>query len=59
VNGNSISVDMSAYKRPTASGTVIDDSDISVDFPDDKTYTGKLQAPKTILWSNNTVWTKV
>ena len=59
VNGNLISVDMSAYKRPTASGTIIDDSDISVDFPDDKTYTGKLQAPKTILWSNNSAWTKV
>ena len=28
-------------------------------FPDDKSYTGVLQAPGTILWSNNSSWTKV
>jgi hypothetical protein len=59
VNGNLISVDMSAYKRPSAAGSILDSSSISVNFPDDKTYTGELQAPKTIHWSNNTVWTKV
>jgi hypothetical protein len=57
--GNSISVDMSAYGRPTASGSILDSSDISVNFPDDSTYSGKLQAPDTILWSNNSAWTKV
>ena len=59
VNGPALSVDMSAYKRPTASGTIVDDSDITVTFPDDATYTGKLQAPNVILWSNNSAWTKV
>jgi hypothetical protein len=59
INGDSISVDMSAYKRPTASGLVLDSSDITVTFPDDKTYTGKLQPPNRIEWSNNSEWTKV
>ena len=58
VHGNAISVDMSAYKRPTATGTIVDGSHISVTFPDDRTYTGVLQAPGTIHWSNNTSWTK-
>jgi hypothetical protein len=59
VNGNSISVDMSAYNRPTAQGSIVDSSDITVTFPDDKTYTGKLQLPGTIAWSNNSSWTKM
>jgi hypothetical protein len=59
VDGNSISIDMSAYKRPTASGSFVDASDITVKFPDDKTYTAKLVAPNTIEWSNNSSWTKV
>jgi hypothetical protein len=29
-----------------------------VTFPDDSTYTAKLQAPNTIAWSNNSTWTK-
>ncbi len=58
--GNSLSIDMSAYRRPTASGTILDGSRISVKFPDDKTtYTGTLQAPNILRWSNNTTWTKV
>ena len=59
VVGSALSVDMSAYKRPTASGSIVDASDITVTFPDDKTYTGKLQLPNRILWSNNSTWTKV
>ena len=59
VTGNSISIDMSAYHRPTASGRVLDSTHISVSFPDDKTYTGVLQAPNVIRWSNNSSWTKV
>ena len=59
VIGNALSVDMSAYKRPQASGSIVDASDIRVTFPDDKTYTGKLQLPNRILWSNNSIWTKV
>ena len=58
VHGNSISIDMSALKRPTALGAVVDTSNISVNFPDDKTYTGVLQKPGTIRWSNNSAWTK-
>ncbi|HLY78080.1 MAG TPA: alkaline phosphatase family protein, partial [Caulobacteraceae bacterium] len=58
VHGNAISVDMSALKRPTASGTVVNGSEISVNFPDDKTYTATLQPPGTIHWSNNSSWTK-
>jgi len=57
--GNSLSIDMSALKRPTATGTVLNSSEISVHFPDDKTYTGALQAPNLIKWSNNSSWTKV
>lgn len=59
VNGNSIVVDMSAYNRPTAHGSITDSSDIMVTFPDDKGYTGRLQPPSEILWSNNSAWTKV
>jgi hypothetical protein len=43
--GNSLTVDMSALKRPTATGTVLSSTEISVHFPDDKTYAGALQAP--------------
>ncbi len=59
VNGNSIAVNMSAYHRPSAHGSILDSTDITVTFPDDKTYTGKLQLPNTIKWSNNSAWTKV
>jgi len=59
VNGSSIIVDMSAYHRPSAHGSIVDSSDITVTFPDDKTYAGKLQLPNMIRWSNNSAWTKV
>jgi len=59
VEGNSIVIDMSAYNRPTAQGTITDSADIMVIFPDDKEYTGQLQPPGEILWSNNSAWTKV
>ena len=58
VHGDSISIDMSALKRPNATGTVVNSSHISVTFPDDKNYSGVLQAPDTIRWSNNSTWTK-
>ena len=45
VEGNSISVDMTALKRQKATGTVVNGSDISVNFPDDKTLSGALQKP--------------
>jgi hypothetical protein len=59
VNGRVITVDLSAYHRPLAHGTIIDDSNITVTFPDDKAYSGKLQPPGTINWSNDSAWTKV
>jgi phospholipase C len=59
VTGNSISIDMSAAHRPTASGSIVDSAHISVKFPDDKAYTAVLQPPNVIKWSNNAVWTKV
>jgi hypothetical protein len=59
VNNPFISVDMSAFDRPTATGTIVDSSDITVTFPDADTFTGKLQLPNSILWSNNSAWTKI
>jgi hypothetical protein len=54
----SLTVDMSDYDRPTAHGNIIDSSTISVTFPDDQTYTGTLQGPNTIRWSNGSTWTR-
>lgn len=58
-SGSSLNVSMRAYGRPRAHGSVLDPSTITVTFPDDKTYTGRLQPPDFILWSNGTVWTRV
>jgi hypothetical protein len=55
----SFTIDMSAYNRPAASGSIVDFSTITTTFPDDATFTGKLQLPNLIQWSNNTTWTKV
>jgi hypothetical protein len=57
-SGNALTVDMSAYRRPAAHGSVIDPQDITVTFPDDATYSGKLVPPGTITWSNRSSWTK-
>jgi hypothetical protein len=54
----SLTVDMSDFDRPTAHGSIIDSSTITVTFPDAQTYTGRLQGPKTIRWSNGSTWTK-
>jgi hypothetical protein len=56
---NALTINMSAFNRPAARGTVVNDSTITVTFPDDQTYTGQLQGPNTIRWSNGSVWTKV
>jgi hypothetical protein len=55
----SLKIDMSAFDRPTAHGTIEDASTITVTFPDDATYTGSLQPSDTIRWSNGSAWTKV
>jgi hypothetical protein len=55
---SSINVDMSDFDRPTAHGSIVDASTITVTFPDDKTYTGQLVSPNTIRWSNGSTWTR-
>ncbi len=63
VSGKAISVDMSAYQRPFAAGSILDSSNITVTFGDDNTYTavlipgGNTGSPDTIQWSNGTAWT--
>ncbi|MCS6959818.1 MAG: hypothetical protein RMK91_07180 [Pseudanabaenaceae cyanobacterium SKYGB_i_bin29] len=56
--GRNLTVDMSAYRRPTARGTLITSSQARVTFPDDATFVGTLVSPSCIRWSNGTVWTK-
>jgi hypothetical protein len=58
VDGIAISIDMSAYNRPTATGAFVDSNDITVTFPDEGALAGKLVPPKAINWSNNTTWIK-
>jgi hypothetical protein len=63
VSGNAISVDMSALQRPFAAGTVLDTSNFTVTFPDDKTYTAKFNTgtrppSNEIIWSNGSIWTR-
>jgi len=53
-----LTVDMSSQHRPTATGVVINSDTILVTFPDDATFTAKLQAPGTIRWSNGSAWQK-
>jgi hypothetical protein len=53
-----ITVDMSSEDRPEATGIVINSDIILVTFPDDSTYTAKLQEPGTIRWSNGAAWQK-
>jgi hypothetical protein len=59
VSATALAVDMSAYHRPAAHGSIVNDHTITVTFPDDSTYTGTLQPPNAIRWSNGSVWTKV
>jgi hypothetical protein len=56
--GDSLTVDMSAYGRPVATGRVTAPSVARVTFPDDGTYTATLVSPSCIRWSNGTTWTK-
>jgi hypothetical protein len=53
-----IKIDMSAFGRPNANGSIVDAATITVTFPDDKTYTGKLQPFTTITWSDGSNWTR-
>jgi hypothetical protein len=58
-SGSALTVDMSAYGRPPAHGSVIDAQTVTVTFSDDAIFTGRLLPPGTIAWSNRTSWTKV
>jgi len=58
VTRRSFSIDMSAFGRPKATGTIVSSTNITATFPDDRTYTGQL-TPRTITWSNGSTWTKV
>ena len=55
----SLTINMSAFGRPTATGSIDGWDAITVTFPDDATYSGHLETPNRIRWSNNSVWTKV
>jgi hypothetical protein len=59
VSSQSITINMSAFGRPAAHGSIINDSTFTVNFPDDRTYAGTLEGPETIRWSNDTVCTKM
>lgn len=59
-----IVIDMSAFSRPAARGQFdfADPTTITVNFPDDGIFTGKVSpwqvSPTRITWSNGSVWTK-
>jgi hypothetical protein len=57
-SGNALTIDMSAYHRPAAHGSIIDPQTIAVTFSDDTTVTGRLLPPGTIAWSNQSSWIK-
>ena len=59
VTGDGVIVDMSAYHRPPAHGSIVSPSTISVNFPDDKQYIGKLVLPGTFRWPKYSSWTPV
>jgi hypothetical protein len=58
VMGNIVEINMSAYKRPLAKGRILNPTAIFVDFPDDDSYSGNLQLPDKIEWSNHSEWIK-
>ncbi|NCR54473.1 MAG: hypothetical protein GPJ10_14020 [Microcystis aeruginosa L211-07] len=57
-SGRRLTVDMSAYRRPTAAGRVTTPGNASVRFPDDATLNATLVSPSCIQWTNSTTWTK-
>jgi hypothetical protein len=59
VDGTTIIVDMSAFGRPTSTGTILSRTLIQVTFEDHVTLTAQLQLdPDRLDWSNNTTWSK-
>lgn len=58
--GYSIAVDLSLLNRPDGFGYFVNGSTIAIVFPDDRDYTGTIEANgRSIRWSNNTVWNKL
>jgi hypothetical protein len=57
-SNTNLTIDMSAFGRPSAYGSILNDSTIAVIFPDDESYNGKLVPPDKIVWSNNSTWKK-
>ncbi len=58
VSEDNVTIDMSAYNRPEATGKIVSDNKISVNFKDDSTFTGQLVDKDRIEWSNGTVWNR-
>jgi hypothetical protein len=58
VEGNSLTIDMSASNRPNAKGEINPQkpSEAIVNFPDDSTFKARLISPDLIEWSNGTIW---
>ena len=56
----SITVDLSLLNRPDGFGYLKSASTLAIVFPDDRDYTGTIDANgRTIRWSNDTVWNKL
>jgi len=54
-------IDMSDWHRPTASGILRSDYELTATFPDEASHEGTLEAatPGRIVWDNRSQWTKV
>ena len=58
--GYTIAIDMSLLSRPDGFGYFVSGSVLGAVFPDDRDYTGTIEANgRSIRWSNNTVWNKL
>ena len=51
-----VTVNMSAFRRPTATGRMLSPTQLQVTFPDDGTFVGTLDGQGKISWNNSTVW---
>jgi hypothetical protein len=57
-NSEDLKINMTAYRRPPATGYKTSASQAIFEFPDDATHTATLVSPNCIKWSNGTIWTK-
>jgi hypothetical protein len=55
-SGDRLRINMSAFRRPNATGRILSDTQIEVTFPDDATFIGTLDGAGKITWNNDTVW---